>query len=93
MNEAIQFDPAKAAIVTTLLLAVGAGLKHYVPFFPNNYIPVATLILGVGGFLLWTQDYSAQNIILALYVAFTATGLHSSGQSLTQPTTPKTDPP
>lgn len=89
MNESTQFDIQKALLITTMLLAIGAGLKHKCPWLPNKYIPAVTFVLGVAAYLFWTGDFSTKNVVFAIYVAFTATGAHSSGQSLTSPTTPK----
>lgn len=65
-----------------VLLVVGAIFKHAFPKFPNRFIPLLTLVLGVPLFVVQTGDTSANGWLTALLVAATATGTHSTVKNL-----------
>jgi hypothetical protein len=72
------------APVTGAMLVLGAVLKHLLPV-NNKWIPLATLVLGVLAYLVWTGDWTGRGAILAIYAAAAATGLHQAVRQTQSP--------
>lgn len=75
MNEKMLTD---AAVIVPALMVLGATLKHAFPNFPNRFIPLMTLLLGVPAFAIKSGDFTASGWITAFLVSITATGAHST---------------
>jgi hypothetical protein len=62
------------------LMILGAILKNAFPSFPNRFIPLLTLVVGVPLYVGVSTDFAAatgQTWITAFLVALSATGIHS----------------
>jgi len=80
MNEII-LNPEYAYIIG-VLLGVGGVLKHALPKFPNRLIPLVTLIAGTCAVVWWAGSTDRHVILAGIVISLTATGFHSSTQSL-----------
>jgi hypothetical protein len=81
----IDLNPEYGYIVT-VLLAVGAVLKHSVPHFPNRLIPLVTLIGGTLAVCLWAGNWDKQTILAGIIVSLAATGMHGTAKNITDST-------
>ena len=73
---------AEAGGLTILMGVLGKVLKT-VPRFPNEWIPLTLIVVGVGAYLS-TNGLSVDNAVLGLLAASSATGVHQVASQYTK---------
>lgn len=77
MNTTI--DLGQFGAIVGALVIIGAILKNAIPAFPNRFIPLLTLILGVAAYLSMSGGWNdPKQWVAAFMAAATATGTHST---------------
>lgn len=92
MNETPNLLVDAGSIVVPLLV-VGAILKKAFPKFPNQMIPLVTLVGGMAAYVAKTGGATLNDWVQALLISATATGIHSGVKNVFEKNSGGASPP